>query len=34
MPNAKLILHPDASHGSWYQHHENFVFETNRFLGG
>jgi pimeloyl-ACP methyl ester carboxylesterase len=34
MPNAKLILYPDANHGSWYQHHEDFVFETNRFLGG
>jgi hypothetical protein len=19
MPNAKLILYPDANHGSWYQ---------------
>jgi hypothetical protein len=34
MPNAKLILHPDANPGSWYQHHEDFVFEANRFLGG
>jgi len=32
MPNAKLILYPDANHGSWYQHHEDFVFESNRFL--
>ncbi len=32
MPNAKLILYPDANHGSWYQYHEDFVFETNRFL--
>jgi pimeloyl-ACP methyl ester carboxylesterase len=32
MPNAKLILYPDANHGSWYQEHEDFVFETNRFL--
>src|SRR5260370_24868269 len=31
-PNAKLILYPDASHGSWYEYHEDFVFETNRFL--
>ena len=22
MPNAKLILYPDANHGSWYQNHE------------
>ncbi|MFY9529017.1 MAG: alpha/beta hydrolase [Candidatus Acidiferrales bacterium] len=32
MPNAKLILYPDANHGSWYANHEDFVFETNRFL--
>jgi pimeloyl-ACP methyl ester carboxylesterase len=34
MPNAKLILYHDANHGSWYQNHENFVFEANRFLAG
>jgi pimeloyl-ACP methyl ester carboxylesterase len=32
MPNAKLILYPDSNHGSWYQNHEDFVFEANRFL--
>ena len=32
MPNAKLILYPDSNHGSWYQNHEDFVFETHRFL--
>jgi pimeloyl-ACP methyl ester carboxylesterase len=32
MPNAKLILYPDSNHGSWYQNHEDFVFETNGFL--
>lgn len=32
IPDAKLILYPDANHGSWYQHHEDFVFEANRFL--
>jgi pimeloyl-ACP methyl ester carboxylesterase len=32
LPNAKLILYPDANHGSWYEYHEDFVFETNRFL--
>src|SRR6202521_1746934 len=32
MPNAKLILYPGANHGSWYEYHEDFVFETNRFL--
>jgi pimeloyl-ACP methyl ester carboxylesterase len=34
MPNAKLILYPDANHGSWYQNHEDFAFEVNRFLDG
>ena len=34
MPNAKLILYPDANHGSWYQYHDDFVFEVNRFLNG
>jgi pimeloyl-ACP methyl ester carboxylesterase len=32
MPDAKLILYADANHGSWYQYHDDFVFETNRFL--
>jgi pimeloyl-ACP methyl ester carboxylesterase len=32
MPNARLILYPDANHGSWYQNHEDFVMEANRFL--
>ncbi|PYX61598.1 MAG: alpha/beta hydrolase [Acidobacteria bacterium] len=32
MPNAKLILYADANHRSWYENHEDFVFETNRFL--
>src|SRR5712671_2610476 len=32
MPCAKLILYPNANHGSWYEYHEDFVFETNRFL--
>jgi pimeloyl-ACP methyl ester carboxylesterase len=32
LPNAKLILYPDANHGSWYQYHDDFVFEVNRFL--
>jgi pimeloyl-ACP methyl ester carboxylesterase len=34
LPNAKLILYPDANHGSWYQNHEDFVFEVNCFLAG
>jgi hypothetical protein len=32
MPNAKLILYADANHGSWYENHEDFVFEAGRFL--
>jgi pimeloyl-ACP methyl ester carboxylesterase len=32
LPNTKLILYPDSNHGSWYQNHEDFVFEANRFL--
>jgi pimeloyl-ACP methyl ester carboxylesterase len=32
LPNAKLILYPDANHGSWYQYHDEFVFEANKFL--
>jgi hypothetical protein len=34
MPNTKLILYSDANNRSLCQHHEDFVFETNRFLGG
>lgn len=32
MPDAKLVLYPDANHGSWYQYHEEFVSEVNHFL--
>ena len=32
LPNAKLILFPDASRGAWYQHHNEFAAEANRFL--
>jgi pimeloyl-ACP methyl ester carboxylesterase len=32
MPNAKLILYADANRGSWYENHEDFVFEAGRFL--
>ena len=32
LPNAKLILYPDANHGSWYEYHDDFIFEANRFL--
>ncbi len=32
LPNAKLVLYPDANHGSWYQYHDAFVAEANAFL--
>jgi len=32
LPNAKLVLYPDANHGSWYQYHDAFVAEANSFL--
>jgi pimeloyl-ACP methyl ester carboxylesterase len=32
IPNAKMIVYPDANHGVYNQYHEEFVFETNRFL--
>lgn len=33
LPDAKLILYPDANHGSMYQYVDEFVFEVNKFLG-
>jgi pimeloyl-ACP methyl ester carboxylesterase len=32
LPNAQLILYPDASHGSFYQYPELFVSQANQFL--
>src|SRR5260370_15000144 len=34
MPNAKLILYPDANHRPSYQNPDDFPFETNPFLAG
>lgn len=32
IPNAQLILYPDANHGSFYQYRELFVAEAELFL--
>ncbi|WP_410661834.1 alpha/beta fold hydrolase [Amycolatopsis sp. lyj-112] len=32
LPNARLILYPDAGHGGIFQYHEKFVDEALRFL--
>ena len=32
LPNAKLILYPDANHSSLFQYADEFVYEVNRFL--
>lgn len=32
LPNAKLIIYPDAGHGSLFQHHDDFVGEVSRLL--
>ena len=32
LPNAQLIVYPDANHGSFYQHPELFVSDADQFL--
>jgi hypothetical protein len=32
LPNAELILYPDANHGSFYQYPELFVSDADQFL--
>ncbi|MEV6995975.1 alpha/beta hydrolase [Streptomyces sp. NPDC093228] len=32
IPNATLILYPDANHSAHFQYHENFVTQTKLFL--
>jgi pimeloyl-ACP methyl ester carboxylesterase len=34
LPNAQLILYPDANHASHYQFHEHFVLQARLFLDG
>lgn len=34
LPRAKLILYPDAGHGSLFQYPDAFVHDASRFLGG
>jgi pimeloyl-ACP methyl ester carboxylesterase len=33
IPNAKLIVYPDAGHGSFFQYHDDFVKKALEFLG-
>lgn len=33
IPNAKLIVYPDAGHSSFFQYHEDFVKKSLEFLG-
>ena len=32
LPNAQLIIYPDASHGAQYQHAEVFLMHAKLFL--
>lgn len=32
LPNARLVIYPDAGHGGVFQHHERFVPEVLQFL--
>jgi pimeloyl-ACP methyl ester carboxylesterase len=32
LPNAQLILYPDANHGSQYQYPKHFVHHVSQFL--
>jgi pimeloyl-ACP methyl ester carboxylesterase len=33
IPNAKLIVYPDAGHGAFFQYHDDFVKKSLEFLG-
>jgi pimeloyl-ACP methyl ester carboxylesterase len=34
LPNAQLIIYPDANHGSFYRYPELFVAHASLFLDG
>jgi len=34
LPNAQLIMYPDANHAAYSQYSENFVENARLFLGG
>jgi pimeloyl-ACP methyl ester carboxylesterase len=34
LPNADLVVYPDAGHGGIFQHHTEFVAKANAFLAG
>ena len=33
IPDARLIIYPDAGHGFLFQHPHGFAAEVNKFLG-
>jgi pimeloyl-ACP methyl ester carboxylesterase len=33
LPNAQLILYPNAGHGSLFQYPDRFLQDVSRFLG-
>ena len=33
IPDARLIIYPDAGHGFLFQHPHEFAAEVNKFLG-
>lgn len=32
LPNAVLLVYPDAGHGSLFQWHESFAYQADKFL--
>jgi pimeloyl-ACP methyl ester carboxylesterase len=33
LPNARLIVYPDAGHAAFFQYHDDFIRKTLEFLG-